>query len=942
VDANNKFKHILFLIAIIFLGANGSPSEIQEIIPTLRESLKPWLEKSLASVKSVEYTLSLNDQPQKIGAVKGLKNDTGFVWQGITLSTGWEEALSSPGMFEWTFEETTEGIVIKAKKKEGTVAVKCGNGLAAKFGYITTFSDEMILLLNRETRLPISEKHKITEIHYKNWISAGAQQWAPGEIEVFHGDLYFHMFFQWYDQSLWILDHSEYEFQKEHKSSVRIANILLNNPEFIAKAQKEKEEKDRCREIVKNMLEKNKPWISGNLTGLSSLEFIHRTVREDVDEACFIDQKGNVILNLRREGKGNLSQNKGQRKILLANNDYYISYPDEEMATLQFSGAQTEKLPFLLKLRRYAQTGTALNLPLFDYPLFLDSIQLQSLGEKEWKGRNCLVLKSWNTGQSFLNAGTMLGFASWSCVLQERPASETWYIDKERLVPVHETFVSEKEQRTWEIDFRDYREVAPGQWAPFSIEIASGDYFTCIYRFQMLEGKHWMMQDMVSWFTPENKSPGEILDITVNGSSILEKNAMTQIGNAKNILGKNKPPSENIAMPCYPFHIGDRIEVEAPAESPASFQAPEFQSPLQNFCCIREVFFTLDEKGDLTGRCLLFSGDFRTLTPITLNMTLFDDKGNVWAADSLTTDICVGNTLFKKEYILDFGRNEFLDRATHFSVELMKGTPRAVYSDDGSLEILEESTPRGMKYPNTRYMVWDLGEGLSSEDSKLRSASLERMFYYSDIYFEHFLTPPDEWLKQIQQENRSPAMKDIFPNDSRMELIQPLLTYREKTRDEYERTLIALSLGWFQDERVKPVLADSHENSSGMERMAAATGLGILGDPGGWAEIQEALKDDNETLRMNAVWALTVLGDERSMDALSEALFFQKPSKIQKGDNRIEWYNPYERTRWDIIRAFVVLRKPSCIPPLEELDKRSEEYQISGIRDVISLIKKSP
>lgn len=926
----------------MFLNIKGSPSETQDIIVSLSGSLKPWLEKSSPEITSLEYTFYLNDQPQKIEVVKGLKNDTVFFRQGITLSTGWEETLSSPGMFEFSSEETPEGILIKAKKKDGTITVKCGNGLTAKYGFFTSFSDEMTLLMNKENHLPLYEKHKITEIHYKNWIPAGASQWVPGEIEVFHRDLYFHMFFQWYDQSLWILDRSEYEFKGEHQSTVRVENIHLNNPELIASAQKEKDERERLLEIVKNMLEKNKPWIAGNLTGMFSMEYIHRTVREDVDEACFIDQKGNVILELRRDGKGNLSQNPGQRKILLPDNNYYISYPHEEIATLQASGAQTQKLPFLQKIRRYAQIGTALNLPLFDYYLFLDSIQIQSRGEQKRNGRNCLVLKLWNTKQSFLNAGTMLGFASWSCVLQERPVSETWYIDKERLIPIHETFVSEKEQRTYEIDFRDYQEVAQGQWAPFTIEITAKDYFTCIYRFRMIEETHWMMKDMVSWFTPENKSPGEIRDISVNGSSLLQKEAMIQIDKAQKLLEKNEPPSENITIACYPFLIGQKIEVEAPAESLVNAQAPEYQSPMQNFCCIREVFFTLDEKGDLVGRCDFFSGDFETLTPITLNVTLFDDNGHVRATDSLTTDICVRNTLFKGEYTLNFGRNEFLDRATCFSVQLIKGTPGAIYGDDGVPQIMAEPTPLGMKRPNTKYMVWDPGEGLSSEDSQLRSVSLERMFYYSDIYFEHFLTPPDEWLKQIQQENRSPVMKVLFPTDSRMELVQPLLTHREKTRDEYERMLIALSLGWFQEERVKSVLVDSYENRSGKERMAAATGLGILGDSRGWTEIQKALKDDNEYLRMNAVWALTVLGDERSVNALYEALFFHKPTKVQRDDNQIEWYNPYERTRWEILRAFVILQNPSGIPRVEELDKHSEEYQISGIKDVISLIKKSP
>ena len=103
-----------------------------------------------------------------------------------------------------------------------------------------------------------------------------------------------------------------------------------------------------------------------------------------------------------------------------------------------------------------------------------------------------------------------------------RPSKEVIYIDVDRKVPVHETLTSLGDGKVFEIDFSDYIEVEPGQWAPRSIRIESKDYFTCEYRFELVAGTHWMLEEVVSRFKPQEKSRGVIEDVpsTAEGSSL--------------------------------------------------------------------------------------------------------------------------------------------------------------------------------------------------------------------------------------------------------------------------------------------------------------------------------------------------------------------------------------------------------------------------------------
>jgi len=235
-------------------------------------------------------------------------------------------------------------------------------------------------------------------------------------------------------------------------------------------------------------------------------------------------------------------------------------------------------------------------------------------------------------------------------------------------------------------------------------------------------------------------------------------------------------------------------------------------------------------------------------------------------------------------------------------------------------------------------MVWNLADGLTSEDPALRSAALERLLYYSDVY-NSLHDEHGKWIRNLKQK---PSINEIFSPDTRRELIEPLLWLRNNTRDEYERTLIALSLGRFKDKATIAALTDSYKNRSGAERLASATGLGILGDEGTREDVTAALNDKNEEIRINAVWALTVLGGKKSVDVLSDALLSNKPQRTPAPHGGFHVDAFYNVTRSVILKGLLTLGDKSCLPAIKELQKNADDYLFheTDLNRIIELIEK--
>ena len=155
----------------------------------------------------------------------------------------------------------------------------------------------------------------------------------------------------------------------------------------------------------------------------------------------------------------------------------------------------------------------------------------------------------------------MLAFTSWSYMHDLSPIKEVITIDPERNVPVHETMTSHWQQKVFEIDFADYVEVEPGQWAPRSIRIEAKDTFTCEYQFQLVAGKHWMLKEVVSWFKPENKSRGVVEDVRINGDRELLDDALRQVSAARALFGGAGDIDHKVDVLAVPFVLGRAMRI---------------------------------------------------------------------------------------------------------------------------------------------------------------------------------------------------------------------------------------------------------------------------------------------------------------------------------------------------------------------------------------------
>jgi len=125
-----------------------------------------------------------------------------------------------------------------------------------------------------------------------------------------------------------ILDSPDsYELSVDEKPDV------LNDKVIEESISKEADEKTARKALITDMLDHNKPWLEGKLEGINSIQYTHRTIREDMDEACYVDSQGVAIMEITRDGKGKLPNDLGNRKIVLSDNDYYISKRGEKFAT---------------------------------------------------------------------------------------------------------------------------------------------------------------------------------------------------------------------------------------------------------------------------------------------------------------------------------------------------------------------------------------------------------------------------------------------------------------------------------------------------------------------------------------------------------------------------------------------------------------------------------
>jgi hypothetical protein len=941
-------------VVVLWLGvAAAIAAETPEsIVTALSARCEPWLGPPSPQLKSLAYTFDLSGDTRRVEIVRGVTKVGGAFWRGISLFTGLEQLLASPASYEMTLEEKAgDYLTLAAKQRDKWFILVAGNGISETWrGYFSAGSDKMTLKLRRADLLPVEETHKGTTFYYKDWLEVGTGKWVPQKIDVVNGNMVFHMQFQWCNGMLWILRRSDYELNGSPTSVAQVKDLVVNDQAIIQRLTKEEEERARQRSLVETMLAHNKPWLQPALTAFESLEYRFRTVREDVDESCYVGKDGLVVLEVTRDGRGKIKDSLGARKIILPSNDYYLSTRGEEWATPQPQEERRRRgSSYQQQLCRYATIGAQFDLPLFVYPQKLEYATIRDTGEKTWDGHRCQVVEVSGVSDAYLGAGTMLGFTSWSYVHHIRPERETFYIDIERHVPLHETLIPSGDSKVYEIDFKDYAEVTPGQWAPLRIELSAQNYFTCHYEFQLVGGNllpgqaGWMLKNVVSWFDPADKSRGEVMDVRLNEPSKLRDEALAQVDAAKTLLTKSAPTSATLNVATYPFRIGKWTALEAASQDRQKAWTPDGRSQSENYSAIKEVLFTLNDAGDLVARCKFLSKDFYQGFSITINGALYGERGELLAADSLTTSVSLMNKFLVEDFTLNFGQNDSLGAVKHFSVDLIKNAVTSAYHGHSMwmrfLDSAHENEPNAVKR-----MVWDLADGLTADDPALRSVALKRLFLYSKVAQQSDSRETHRMLEHAREAKSIPSREALFPRDARAELLKPLLWLRERTDDAQERLMIAAALGWFGDPAARPALIDSFEKGSGDERLAAATSLGILGDGRGFNEVVRALKHENAALRRNAVWALGELGDAQSVAALCEALFYQKPWSEPAPHGGSYGHDPFGETRSTILRALLALRNKDSLPALKKLQQEVDAYYLhkSELEPLIQFIEEGP
>ncbi len=314
------------------------------------------------------------------------------------------------------------------------------------------------------------------------------------------------------------------------------------------------------------MLDHNRIWLDPGVMGVGSrtpfetLAYTFHTVREDVRVRCVLDRNGEVVFEVFGDGLGKMKNQLGNRSLALNTKEYASSSKRARFAVIYGRGQRERGQPFDIALKHYARIGCQFDLPLFRYRERLEFASI-SVEDGAWNGQPCRVATVSNLGDVFLGCGTMLAFTSWSYWHHVSPAREVVYIDRDRNVPIHETLTGVRDRKVFEIDFADYVEVEPGQWAPRSIRVEAKGDFTCEYQFQLVAGKYWMLKEVVSWFKPEEKSRGVIEDVRINGGRELLDDALRQVGATRTLFDGVGEPDRKVDVAAVSFALGRPVRV---------------------------------------------------------------------------------------------------------------------------------------------------------------------------------------------------------------------------------------------------------------------------------------------------------------------------------------------------------------------------------------------
>lgn len=936
---------VLSLLAPAVSMAQGSDlPDTTTVLNSLKQQCAPWIDVPYGDVRSLRYSFEVGSSKQPVEVTRNTKS-TIATWRGVTLYTGLDELLAHPEECQISLQTSGPQTLILSAKRHGDFHLEAGNGVLGSYrGYFSAASETMTLVL-RSDMLPVREELRGTTIDYMDWQRVSPTTWVPLDIKVVNGDMEFQMRFQWRDNMLWILDHSDYDWRGRRMGVARVKDLVLNDRAQENRMSAEEAESARKAKDIAAMLDHNKLWLDPQLR-VDSLNYRFHTVREDIDETCYADKDGLIVLDVSRDGKGKLGEGADSRTIVSSDTIYRARRHGELATPQQKTDHEDRDREQFNRLRRVGLTGTQWDLPLFSYRRLLKDATITDNGEAVRDGRPCRVIEVSGIPSTRLGTGTMFGFTSWSYVHDLNPAKETLYIDTERHVPLFEVMEENRDAKRCEISFQDYVEPEPGQWVPMRIVMAiretkpkpdtkqtsatasTGDYFTCEYNFQLVDKKQWLLKDEVSWFADGNKSRGEILEVQVNQSSPLRDEALRQIESTRQLMAPAAATTtESLKVSVYRFRLGVIIPVEAASLDQAMSESGSRPQD-KKYSAIKEVLFTLNDAGNLVARCRYVGTNFFERFPVTVNAALYAEDGLMAGADSVTSSTQLMGEILSDTIVLDFGQGQALKEAKWFSINMIKGPDTGMYHGHGLwMTYINPAESEAGVTTATSHMMWDLNMALAASDPTIYRAGLERLLMLNDTVK---VTDGNmrHWLRDLRHERTTVTRDALFPPDRREELLATLLELRKRVPDADARTSIALAMGWFKDPKAIPALVDSYEHSTGTERRAAAVSLGILQDRRAFDEIVAALKDDCVVVRYNAVWALAELGGPDAVAALSDALFYQKPvtKPVAGGGHTIS--DTYRPTREAILRAIVALGDKTFVPALKKLHEQNQGYNL--------------
>ncbi|WP_435008442.1 M56 family metallopeptidase [Tundrisphaera lichenicola] len=535
-----------------------------DLVRALADRSKDWIGPP-AGVASLEYDFLIRSEVTPIRVARGDRRRES-VWMGATLNGGFRELLRSPDRFELAVERQGDPKVIRlvarVKDPAKSFRVEVGNGVENSWmGYFAHPATSTSIVVDADRLVPLEEQSGSTLIRYADWREVGPGRWVPLRVDVVGASDHYRMTFEWLGEALWLLGRSESITPEGTRTLTRTENVRVDGRAVVVpETDAERRSREAAAEL-RRMLDHNRPWLDPGETGAGwrpsfrTLSYTFRTVREDVRESCVLDREGRAAFEVSFDGLGKMGDRLGERQVTLDTPEFARALKGGGFARLYPRPDRDPGQPTDLALKQFARMGCQLDLPLFRYRDRLDSASVV-VEDGAWDGRACRVATVSNLGGgAYLGSGTMFAFSSWSYMHHIDPTREVLYLDPERQIPIHETLTSSRDG-TFEIDFGDPIEVAPGQWAPRTIRIESPGKFTCEYRFQIVNETHWMLAEVTSWFDPKDRSRGVVEDLRIDGDRALLDDTLRQVEASRALFGGAGEPDRRVEIATVPFALG--------------------------------------------------------------------------------------------------------------------------------------------------------------------------------------------------------------------------------------------------------------------------------------------------------------------------------------------------------------------------------------------------